>query len=121
MRQAQGATSETEALEGQIADMEQRIEAIKQRYPTLDEDLKAFAAEDSTLPDALTVFRTLAANARRWSQIRVPVIQSQELLRFKRALDEMAAVREEEAGKCAQAIAAWLEPRRNMHAQLQTL
>jgi energy-coupling factor transporter ATP-binding protein EcfA2 len=114
-------TPETEDLEQQIEDLQRKIQEIKQCYPTLEEDVQVFAADDATLPDAVSVFRALAANAQRWSQVQIPTSQSQETQHFKRALEELAAIQEQEAGKCANALDAWLRPRRNAYAELQRL
>jgi energy-coupling factor transporter ATP-binding protein EcfA2 len=120
-RQASGTTRETAELERQIEEIERRIENIKERYPTLERDLTVFSPDDSTLPDALSIFRALAAYAQRWSQARVWGDGPDKIPHLQKVLDELAAVWEDDAGKRAQEIEAWLLPRQQAAQELETL
>ena len=75
---------------------------------------------DPVLPDALAVFRALANNAARWASVKLTSDGSEAQL-FARVLEELAAVEEQEAGKRARAIDAWLTPCREAYQRHQAL
>ncbi len=87
--------------------LEEELRRIDEAYPTLDEDLGAFQAEEG--PDGtglLEILRSLERNCTRW----------EESASGDPALDilghELSRVRPADVGKCARELEGWLRPRR---------
>ncbi|MEO5376358.1 MAG: AAA family ATPase [Magnetococcus sp. DMHC-6] len=107
-----------EKVQKKIIETEKSLTKISNDFPTLDKDVHSFDATENGQPDLLAVFHSLAHNSKRWSCIQ---IDSKENSRFQRILEELAAVSEEEARKCATTLAVWLTPRREAFEQKQEL
>jgi energy-coupling factor transporter ATP-binding protein EcfA2 len=120
-RDTAGATEKTAKLLKELQAVDQELDEIKRKFPSLDKDVTALVADTPELPDALATFRALAANAQRWSRARIPDSEGEGPARFRRALEELAAVQEQEAAKCAEAIGVWLDERRAAHERRSTL
>lgn len=105
-------------IEQDLAKIGQERQALRDDYPELEADLVAFEAQDAGQPDALAIFQALADNATRWSAVSAG---PGDEARFLRARAELAAVLPVEAGKCAEALAVWLQPRRDARKRLDEL
>ncbi len=120
-RRAAGRTREGSRLRQRLEKLEDEVRRIRDEYPRLEEDLVALSAGEPGQPDALAVFRVLAHSARRWSRVQFAAGEVNGALLFARALEELRAVEEDQAAVCAEAIAAWLEPRRDAGERLREL
>jgi energy-coupling factor transporter ATP-binding protein EcfA2 len=119
-RTAAQATEETGRLMARIEAIAEELAAIEADFPRLDEEVGFFATEHPGDPDALAIFESLARHSRRWGSLKVTE-PGAEAPRLARVLEELSAVVEAEAGKCAAALADWLEPRHRAYARCRAL
>ncbi len=105
-REARGSTEETEQLLAELEGVQARLESIRSRFPTLDEDVRRFASDDPALPDALGIFRSLVLNAQGWGRALAADISEMQDVRT-----QFASVSIDEAAKCVELLDAFLRNR----------
>lgn len=99
-------------IQAELDERRTRQAKLQERFPNLDQELSWIESEQN-LPNALDIFLALERHAERWAEL-----PHETLVRVR---DEFSKVSAVDAGKCANMLADFLEPRREVRQALDTL
>ncbi len=99
-----------ERIQGELDFLSGELNGIKLAFPDLDRDLSLFESDSSGFTSLLIIFRALSHFGEQWASLQGSL--GLEASRLSRVIEELQAVMPTEAGKCAQALETWIEPRR---------
>ncbi|MBX3670659.1 MAG: AAA family ATPase [Rhodocyclaceae bacterium] len=126
--EAKRVARKSSVSEGNVNDLKRLLIEVQndyakeaEKFPRLEQDLALFESSvpgQPGLPGALGIFQALQWNARRWSQVKLP---AEDAVRLNRVLEELAAVVEADAGKCAEILYEWVGQRLEVKRKLKEL